>query len=339
MLYLKTLNPNEQNTIEKLFQLPQSSMMKIMRDYLKMKYNNIVATKDYIVAIGDTPIALVAHADTVFKQLPTHIFYDKEKNVMISPEGLGADDRAGIFAIVTLLKSEYRPTIIITTDEEKGGLGAQALVRHMPNPPTELKYIIQLDRQGSTDCVFYNCDNSDFEEYVETFGFLTNFGSFSDISIICPAWKIAGVNLSIGYYDEHTKSETLYIGQMFSTINKVRLMLKDAKTAEFFKYIPSKRKSLWNYYYPIEDDYDPSYGISPESWEKYMTARRKCDVCGEYDYDYNMFPVKTKLGKTAYVCLDCIANEPMVQWCDDCGEAFLDEKENLLCVDCRKKDK
>ena len=337
MLSIKTLSQNELNTIEKLFQLHQMSVIKVMGDYLKSRYDNVIATKDYIIAVGDIPVALVAHADTVFKSPPERIFYDREKNVMISPDGLGADDRAGIFAIIMILKSGFRPTVIITTDEEKGGLGADTLVRHMKNPPTDLKYIIQLDRSGSNDCVFYNCDNKDFENYVEDFGFVTDFGTFSDISVICPRWKIAGVNLSIGYHDEHTKSETLYIGQLFSTINKVRLMLKDIANADHFEYIPSKKRNWWSYGIDYSYDYPSENDFSQEQWEQYMTTRRKCDLCGEYDYEYNLFPVKTKLGKTSFVCMDCIAEKPMVQWCDECGEAFLDEKENNLCVDCREK--
>jgi hypothetical protein len=196
----------------------------------------------------------VAHADTVFKKPPQRIFYDKQKNVMWSPEGLGADDRAGVFAIIQIIKSGLRPTVIITTDEEKGGIGASALVRNMPKPPTDLKYIIQLDRQGSMDCVFYDCLNKEFEEYVESFGFVTDFGSFSDISVLCPAWRVAGVNLSIGYYDEHSVSETLYIGHMNSTILKVKNMLRDAKRADSYIYIENPRKKWFRYSYPTEDE-------------------------------------------------------------------------------------
>ena len=147
---------NDRQLFQDLCSLTQPRLMNALARILKGHYKNIEANSTFILAKGNIPVALVAHADTVFPAPPTEFYFDSQKSIMWSPDGLGADDRAGIFAIITLLKSEYRPTIIITTDEEKGGLGAQALVRHMPNPPTELKYIIQLDRQGSTDCVFYN---------------------------------------------------------------------------------------------------------------------------------------------------------------------------------------
>ena len=83
--------------------------------------------------------------DTVFFKPATIIYYDRQKNTMWSPMGLGADDRAGVFAIIQILQSGLRPHIIFTTDEEKGCLGAEALAK-TECPFQELKYIIELDR-------------------------------------------------------------------------------------------------------------------------------------------------------------------------------------------------
>lgn len=310
-----------------------------MSQCLKEKYEKVITTSDYVVAIGDIPVALVAHLDTAFKKPPNRIFYDNVKNVMWSPEGLGADDRAGVYSIIQIIKSGLRPTIIFTTDEEKGGLGAERLVKDMPDPPTDLKYIIELDRQGRFDCVFYRCDNPEFERYVEDFGFITNFGSFSDISIICPRWKVAGVNLSIGYVDEHSVSETLYISHMYNTINKVKDMLKNAETADHYDFIESIN-SQWYRLYPTVDagyDWDPSYGISKEDWFLLTAPQRKCTKCGNFDYEYNLFPVKTSLGEFVYMCVDCITSTPEIDWCIQCGEPYFKGKnsEDKLCVDCK----
>ena len=282
---MKTLNPQELKSIEQFFQLNQPSLMKAMKQYLKSKYDKVISTKEYLVAVGDIPIALTAHLDTVFKNPPNRIFYDRVKNVMWSPEGLGADDRAGVYAIVQIIKSGLRPTIIFTTDEELGCKGSEKLVKDIPIAPTELKYIIELDRRGSDDCVFYQCDNDEFETYVESFGFVMNFGSFSDISMICPAWKVAGVNLSIGYYDEHSYSETLYVGQMLNTINKVKNMLAAAEASPYFEYKELYTKGWLAKYYthPTEDDewgWDPSFGISKETWASFMEPQSKCNQCG-----------------------------------------------------------
>jgi hypothetical protein len=67
--------------------------------------------------------------------------------------------------------------------------------------------MIELDRQGRDDAVFYDCDNPEFEEYITKFDFVSDWGTYSDISTIAPSWECAAVNLSIGYFDEHSYAE------------------------------------------------------------------------------------------------------------------------------------
>lgn len=209
---------------------------------LKSYYNNVIQTNDYILAQGDIPIALCAHMDTVGIAPPSHIFYDEEANVMWSPELLGADDRAGVFAILWLVFSGLKPTIILTQDEEVGGLGAKALVRDYPKSPFgNLKAIIEIDRQGSKDAVYYFCNNPDFEKYISSFGFKTAYGSFSDISIIAPAWGCAAVNLSAGYYNEHFVNEFVNLAELMCTVTKVKNILLQEESMSYFEYIPFER--------------------------------------------------------------------------------------------------
>ena len=227
----------------------QNSLLKVLPKILIDKYgyseNQIIQTKDYIIAEGTLPIALVAHLDTVFPALPEKIYYDSKAKVMWSPQGLGADDRAGVYSIIQILEMGYRPHIIFTTDEEDGCIGTQKMLFDYPDPPFELKYIIQLDRQGIDDCVFYNCNNKIFEKYVHNFGFNTAEGSYSDISFIAPQWGVAAVNLSIGYENEHSYLETLSIEAMQNTILTVCLMLLDVKNINRFNYISKEDIFNW----------------------------------------------------------------------------------------------
>ena len=329
---MERLNRNEFKLFESLVSLTQNSMRRALYSYLKKRYKKVIVAPEYLYAVGEIPIALVAHMDTVFSSPPEDIYYDERKGVCWSPDGLGADDRAGIFAILTILKHGYRPSIIFTTDEEIGAVGASQLVEDIKTPESELKYIIQLDRRGTNDCVFYDCNNRDFVEYIEKFGFVETFGSFSDISIICPAWGIAGVNLSIGYEDEHSISETLRVGAMLNTIQKVENMLK-VKDIPFFEYIEySYTNNSWNYYFQRGrkkswyDDDDAEYNY----------ATLKCDKCNKYFHDYEVIPALSKDGnKTKYYCPDCCATE--VDWCAQCNNAFeIDvNKPSAICPACR----
>lgn len=323
---MRVLNEREYGLLERIVSLSQEELRKTLAQYLKGKYKNVIVEKEYIVAIGDIPVALVAHMDTVFYNQPSEIYYDQRKAIMWSPDGLGADDRAGIFAILQIVMDGYCPSIILTTDEERGGLGAQKLAKKAC-PIEFLRYMIQLDRKGSNDCVFYECANGDFIKYVETFGFAEATGSFSDISFLMPAWKICGVNLSIGYRDEHSVSETLNIHWMFKTIEKVKKMLDAAKTDKLnFEFYEVSNKLL-NYYSTMRpySTYDDTYDTGTP-----------CECCGKYFFDFELFPTKSKRkGKTVYYCPDCAVDK--VEWCDECGHPYeITDYENDMgiCPDC-----
>jgi hypothetical protein len=320
---MRLLKKDEYVLFERLVSLSQAGMHKTMAAYLKSKYKKVISTDKYIVAIGDIPIALVAHMDTVFKYPVDNMYYDQQKGVLWSPEGLGADDRAGIFAIIQIIKSGLRPSVILTTDEETGAKGAYSLASE-PCPIPDLKYMIQLDRRGTNDCVFYDCYNPTFINYVEQFGFVERWGTFSDISVLMPAWKICGVNLSVGYEDEHSVSEVLFIKPLFDTIAKVRTMLTQTDIPTFeYKDIKNNQ-----YYYswvtkdhPTEDE---CYGVH-------------CGGCGELFMEYETYPVKTATGTIKFYCPNCIIDK--VHWCTTCNEAYEKGASEFvnMCPDCVKK--
>lgn len=296
---MRVLSNQDYRLFERLVSLTQKGMHQAMVQYLKDKYEKVIVTKDYIVAVGDIPIALVAHMDTVFENPVVDLYYDQRKGVLWSPQGLGADDRAGIFAILKIVQSGLRPAIIFTTDEEQGGLGATALgTRECPIP--DLKYMIQLDRHGTNDCVFYECFNEDFYDYVESFGFCEAYGSFSDISFLMPQWNICGVNLSVGYEDEHSEVETLHIAPLYDTIAKVKKMLSETEIPDF--------------------EYDEMVFSSANWWRSAVMYGQHCSKCKKLYSEYELFPVIGIDKKTKFYCPDCIVGN--VEWCDLCGEAY-----------------
>lgn len=307
---MKTFKNSELKTFEQLASLTQNSLKKVLSSFLKRHYPKVIETKDYIYAEGEIPIALVAHMDTVFKKPPSEIFFDERHNVMFSPQGLGADDRAGVFAIIQIIRGGQKPHVIFTTDEEYGALGAMELSK-LDCPFTNLKYIIQLDRRGSDDCVFYDCDNEDFVEYIESFGFTWNYGSFTDISKLCPSWKIAGVNLSVGYRDEHSATEVLFVGQLLATINKVKKMLNAALEAPVFKYIPMANTPYGKDWY--------TWNKNTYSWSD-SNEVMKCHNCKKYFMEEELFPAVMLDKTTKFFCPDCLVDN--VAWCNECGSAF-----------------
>jgi hypothetical protein len=190
---------------------------------------------------GTIPILIVAHTDIVHEREPSMICYDATKRVAWSPQGLGADDRAGVYGIASLLALGYRPHVLFTDEEETGGRGAEDAAFCLDVPAVHC--MIQLDRMNAHDSVFYSCDSKSWRKWVNKHGFKTAQGSFTDISVLMPNWGIAGVNLSVGYYGQHTKAEYLRLEQLTRTLEKVEEMLR-RPPKRAFPYVRELRKEF-----------------------------------------------------------------------------------------------
>lgn len=339
---MKSLNTQDYKFFTNILQLTQKEMIRFLPKVLgRYGYKNITVNPAYITAEGDIPIALAAHMDTVFDEKTRNdlnVLYDRQKNIMIAPDGLGADDRAGIFSIIKILQKGLKPHVIFCTDEEIGCIGSSKLAEEKC-PFKDLRYIIQLDRRGANDCVFYECDNEKFEEYVEKFGFVTEWGSYTDICELCPAWGMAGVNLSVGYLNEHCTYETLHVGHMLDTVDKVANMLKE-KEIPYFQYIPCS----YSYYskygkYGYDDSWkyfdDDEVYYNPDHLENVSYI---CHGCGRKFSSDDVLPVKLLHGGIGYFCEDCLDRD--VNWCVNCGEPFEvdpDHPSDVICKDCLKE--
>lgn len=319
---MNNLSEKDYKLFKKIVSLSQKELKAGLEQIVKNVYKEkTIITNDYIVGIGDIPIALVAHMDTVFNVPVKDLYYDRQQNVLWSPQGLGADDRAGVFAILKILQSNLRPSVIFTVDEEKGGLGANELAQKKC-PIEGLKYLIELDRRGKDDCVFYDCDNAEFFQYVANFGFSLRWGTFSDISFLMGDWSVCGVNLSIGYENEHSYTETLNITHMNNTIEKVKKMLseKDIPTFEYIEYV----------YPTAQNAISKSYDLEEKS------TKYKCGGCKNKFDEFDLYPVKCKNNKTKSYCVDCLCKK--VEWCLNCDEAYerVSGSKNNLCPDCEE---
>ncbi|MBE8954906.1 MAG: hypothetical protein SR2Q5_04440 [Quinella sp. 2Q5] len=230
--------------------------MKILEDFLrptqkqlfkrlckKFKGKTLINKGNFILVRGIVPVMLVAHLDTVHDEPVREICKTADGNILMSPQGIGGDDRCGCFALVKIYKSaQVKPWLLFTCDEEIGGIGAKAFcLAHKQNQlPKELdllKFIVEIDRRGANDAVFYHCANTDFEAYITGKDFNTARGSFSDISLVAPELGIAAVNLSSGYHNAHTLHEFINRKELDGTIGKVVDIINDAAKLPRFEYI------------------------------------------------------------------------------------------------------
>lgn len=232
-------------SFKKICGMPQPQLKKYVAKTLRSYGYEVVTSSGFVYASG-RDVLLTAHLDTVHKEKPCDINVVKEsptRTKYASPQGIGGDDRCGVYIILRLLETTgFRPSILFCEDEEVGGLGSEAFCKtEYLEELKNLKFLVELDRKGSNDAVYYNCDNPDFTAFIEaTTGYKEAWGSFSDICNLSPECGVASVNLSCGYYNAHTKDEYVILEEMFDTIDAVQALLINAKTEEQYKYIESQ---------------------------------------------------------------------------------------------------
>lgn len=309
---------------------------------LGYKKKNIIVGDKFIYAKGKLPVMLTCHLDTVHKTIPYEIYYDADEDVMWSPQGIGGDDRCGVFAILSL--AEYKPHILFCCDEETTGAGADEAADKIPAP--DVSYIIGLDRRGNNDCVFYDHDDANFEFHIQRYGWETAWGSFSDISTLCPAWGIAGVNLSVCFYNEHSSAEIVKYKELLGNIDRIALMLQDEVALKKRWKYNAAIKYQWKTTKEWEKYYDEYYlrhggGTHHKTLMEYDETKR-CVIC---DCELDEFTKDDNESDICRWCISDIMRKPNLYHemfiCEECGQVHsvrdMSTQFNRVCVDCGKE--
>lgn len=262
----------------------------------------------FLLVPGESPVLLIAHLDTVHRVPVKTICSSKCGNILMSPQGIGGDDRCGVYGIVKVYEaSEQKPWLLFTCDEEIGGRGADAFCtayqkQELPEGLNELKMLIELDRRGKNDAVYYSCTNPKFEEYITGKGFRTEFGTFSDISCLAPALGVAAVNFSCGYYNAHTLHEFINRKHLNATVRKVIEMVSEAVEPNFPKYEFMRAQNdpciIHDYWYdPYADWYGSKVDIPVGSIPK--------DLPSEFEGIYEELLEVYEPGELEYYRMEC----------------------------------
>ena len=241
---------------EKICRMSQKSLKNHVKQKLVKTHGEIVSGDGFVFTQGKFPVLLMAHLDTVHKSLPTMVEYDTEQNIISSPNGIGGDDRCGVYMIFKILK-KYNCSVLFCEDEEIGCVGAGKFIKTELAKELDFNYIIEFDRANANDAVFYQCANDEFEKFITKEFYKTAFGSFSDICEVAPFIGCAAVNLSCGYYRAHTTSEYVVISEMERSIQEACKILERTTENDKFNYVESYCSAAADW---IDDMYDDYYG-------------------------------------------------------------------------------
>lgn len=168
---------------------------------------------------------LSCHMDQVQKGPPGKIIKEGDRRITIirgEKDGLGADDKNGIWICLRLL-SEWDTSFIFSTGEESISKNVEHVLRANQSVLGRIPYALVFDRRGHGDII--GSENGyctlEFEEHVaregKTFGYRPSPGVFSDADSLCEHMEC--VNLSVGYHDAHSTTEYTVYQELVNALN------------------------------------------------------------------------------------------------------------------------
>lgn len=270
--------------------------------------------------IGDNPTVLwSAHTDTVhrahgFQQIE-YIYKEKTGDFYLQVAAkcksscLGADDTAGIWLMLEMIKANIPGLYIFHRAEEVGGKGSKWIAENNKDVFNGIRYAIAFDRTAEKSIITYQrskrCCSDEFAKSLaaelgmghecDTGGSFTDTASYVDLIPEC-------TNVSAGYYDAHCWDESLNVDYLFDLRDAllkldVTKLVEKRKPGENTPLYSSYSYSGGNYYRDAEfNDYwggaygDPPVKRNKADGGKYIDLTAKfggTEWMNKYEFDHN----------------------------------------------------
>ena len=228
----------------------EKKLRKFIKDWIR---RNVPAAHYVVDNIGNLYVVkgdaenypcIVAHMDQVQKE-HSHDFQVVEtkdvlfgfslKNVQL--EGLGADDKNGIWIALRCLKKYPVMKCAFFVGEEIGCIGSSKCDMAFF---TDCRYVLQPDRRGGHDLIpniggWTELCSKEFLKAIgyEAFGFKTTAGMMTDVEALKNhGLKVSAVNMSCGYYRPHSDEEYTKKSELRNTLAFVEHIIENC-TAVF----------------------------------------------------------------------------------------------------------
>jgi len=167
--------------------------------------------------VGDNPRVLFSsHTDTVHRKSGHQLITIKDGYATSDSTCLGADDAVGNWLMIEMIEAGVAGLYVFHRGEEHGGLGSQWIANNhqvLFQDFPDIQFAIALDRKDTDDVVQYQmgqrCCSTEFATDLasilgmtggDSVGTMTDTAQYTDIITEC-------TNISVGYYDQHSKSE------------------------------------------------------------------------------------------------------------------------------------
>lgn len=319
-------------TLLELLEMPEAEVAKEAVDILtKLGYIVVYVEDSYVFGhhptSAESKLMLVSHMDTVRDEKQKMDLF-KVHHIIRNRTGiLGGDDRCGVYVNMNLInKLDIKPYVLFTHGEECGGKGVKKFCadKVLDDFINNVHLFVEYDRKGLNDMVVYHePENIRQLDPFLALGYEKSFGSYSDVATLSAEYQVAHVNLSVGYFNQHTINEHIY-----TPIVEDAIYLGHALYKNFVKYFPEqvKIKPIRTYRYSGgyqssfflgsgnadgDDDFDMSHIYGGAYWQDNKDKKtkekggsfRRCYICGifknpasEMDWDVT---------EGAWVCNTC----------------------------------
>lgn len=124
-------------------------------------------------------------------------------------QGVGADDKNGIWIALKCLEKYDVLKVAFFVDEEIGCIGSLNCDYKFFS---DSQFVLQCDRRGNNDLVTSIFHKMTSDEFVEDskfweYGYKTTIGMLTDVAILSDRVNVSMINVSCGYYEPHTDVE------------------------------------------------------------------------------------------------------------------------------------
>lgn len=138
--------------------------------------------------------------------------------VTYKPEGIGADDKNGIYVALMLLKKHDVAKCAFFVGEEIGCVGSSAANMKFFE---DVRFVLECDRKGYMDFVDeIGGTELSSEEWrtaigLEQFGYKAHYGGLTDVATLKEnGLGVCCANMSCGYYNPHTPEEVTILSEL-----------------------------------------------------------------------------------------------------------------------------
>ena len=233
-------------------------------------WGNLLITK----GVSDTYPCLAAHMDQVqmnhskdftVVQIGDDVLGWSSKSH--AQQGLGADDKNGIFICLECLRKYDAIKVAFFVEEETGCGGSRNVGLDFFS---DGRFIVQPDRRGGRDLItsMFGGDvcSDDFVRAIgaDQFGYTPEHGSITDVGeLVERGVGISCLNLSCGYYDAHTDRETTRLSELQNCLDFVQHIIENVTDV-----YPFVQESCYEY---------PLYGRSRSMHRDYWGRNNEAD--------------------------------------------------------------